>query len=263
MRPRSRLLSKRRLLLPTISEGTEETVRDLKEANALIISSHSQSVSSEDYLLSICHLAHPTFPTRDLSPDNISTPQLDPVHQKLRLSRHSGITSNTFESNHTVEAQAVGVQQGGERELSCELMLGSSDPLEYLYGHHNNLSGGMTRAFVEGRFTRQHGSRWEGLARARAHSVPHASSPDLPHQRKSSCPELDTSTNTSAPNVSPKHSLSRLQTGRGGAAATGAEGERQNPTIKQSLISQWISDCRSAWRETRVRACMLPAIAEM
>ncbi|KAG7230257.1 hypothetical protein INR49_024361 [Caranx melampygus] len=198
MRPRSRLLSKRRLLLPTIREGTEETVRDLNEANALLISSHSQSVSSEDYFLSICHLAHPTFPTRDVSPDNINTRQLDAVHQ--RLLRHSGTTSNTFEFNPTEEAQAIDAQQGGEeKELGCELMFGNADPLEYLYGHQNNLSGGVRKVFVEGRFTRRHGSIWEGQVCSRAHSIPRTSSPDLPRQRKSSCPDLETSTNTSAP----------------------------------------------------------------
>ncbi|XP_039976092.1 uncharacterized protein si:dkeyp-72g9.4 [Xiphias gladius] len=263
MRPRSRLLSKRGLLLPTITEGTEETLKDLNEANTLHIAGDSQSVSSEDYLLSICHLAHPTFPTRDVSPDNVHTRQLDVVHQGLRLSRHSGTTSTTFEFNLTEEAQAINVQQGEEKEMRDELMFGNSDPLEYLYGHQNNLSGGVRRAFVEGRFIRQHGGTWEGQARSRAHSIPRASSPDFPRQRKSSCPELHVSTNTSAPNISPKRSLSRMEAMRGSPAVRGAEGERQNPTIKQSLISQWISDCRSAWRQARVRACMLPAIAEI
>ncbi|XP_040904416.1 uncharacterized protein si:dkeyp-72g9.4 [Toxotes jaculatrix] len=263
MRPRSRLLSKRRLLLPTIREGTEETVRDLNEANMLHIPARSQSVSSEDYLLSICHLAHPTFPTRDVSPDNIHTRQLDAVHHRLRLSRHSGTTSAAFELNATEEAQAINVQQGEEKELSGKLMFGNSDPLEYLYGHQDNLSGGVRKVFVEGRFIRQHRSVWEGQGRSRAHSIPHASSLDLPRQRKSSCPELHTSTDASAPNFSPKHSLSRLEARRGSPAVRGAEGDGQSPTIKQSLISQWISDCRSAWREARVRACMLPAIAEI
>ncbi|KAM9356907.1 uncharacterized protein ABDE67_004493 [Symphorus nematophorus] len=261
MRPRSRLLSKRRLLLPTIREGTEETVRDLNEANTLHIAGHSQAVSSEDYLLSICHLAHPTFPARDASPYNSqSTRQLDTVHQRLRLSRLSGTPSGTFELNPTEEAHANDMQQAEGKELDGKLIFGISDPLEYLYGHQNNLSGGMRRAFVEGRFIRQHGSVWEGQSRSRAHSIPRASSPDLPRQRKSSCPELHTSTSTSIPNISPTHSLSRLEARRD----RGAEGtERQNPTVKHSLISQWISDCRSAWREARARACMLPAIAEI
>ncbi|XP_044061389.1 uncharacterized protein si:dkeyp-72g9.4 [Siniperca chuatsi] len=262
MRPRSRLLSKRRLLLPTIREGTEETVRDLNEANTLHIAGHGQAVSSEDYLLSICHLAHPTFTTRDVSPYNIHTRQLDSVHQRLRLSRLSG-NLTTFEFSPTEETHATDMQQGEGKELIGELMFGNSDPLEYLYGHQNNISGGVRRAFVEGRFIRQHGSTWEGQTRSRAHSIPRASSPDLPHQRKSSCPELHTSNDTSIPNVSPKHSLSRLEARKGSPADRGAEGERQNPTIKQSLISQWISDCRLAWREARVRACMLPAIAEI
>ncbi|XP_074503650.1 uncharacterized protein LOC141774744 [Sebastes fasciatus] len=252
MRPRSRLLSKRRLLLPTIREGTEEMVKDLNEANALYIAGHGQAVSSEDYLLSICHLAHPTFPTRDVSADNTH-------HQRPRLSRLGGTASTIFEFTPAEEARAVDTQQREEKELNGELTFGHSDPLEYLYGHQNNLSGGARRAFVEERFIRRHGSVWEGQARSRAHSIPRASSPDLPRQRKSSCPELHTSADTSVPNMSPKHSFSRLEARRGSPPET----ERQSPTVKQSLISQWISDCRSAWREARVRACMLPAIAEI
>ncbi|KAK9517997.1 hypothetical protein VZT92_023326 [Zoarces viviparus] len=253
MRPRSRLVSKRSLLLPTIREGTEETVRDLNEANTLHIAGHGQLVSPEDYLRSICHLASPTFPARHISPDNIRTLQLDAVHQRLRLSRLSGTTSTTFVFNPTDEAHATDMQPGKEIKLNGELMFGNSDPLEDLYGHQNNLSGDVSGAFVEGRFVRQHGSVWEGQARSRAHSIPRASSPDLP----------DTSSNTSTPTISPKHSFSRLETRRGSPADRVVEGERQSPTIKRSLISQWLSDCRSAWREARVRACMLPAIAEI
>ncbi|GAA6228914.1 uncharacterized protein LOC108899154 [Lates japonicus] len=267
MRPRSRLPSKRRLLLPTIREGTEETVRDLNEANTLHhITGHSQPVSSEDYLLSICHLAHPTFPTRDVSPDNVHARQLDAGHQRLRLSRQTGTTPTAaaFEFSPTEEAQAADAQREEEKELSSKLMFGNSDPLEYLYGygHQNNLSGGARKVFIEGRFVRQRGSVREGQARSRAHSIPRASSPDLPRQRKSSCPELHTSANTSTLNISP-NCLSRLEARGGSPAVRGAEWERQNPTVKQSLISQWISDCKSAWREARVRACMLPAIAEI
>ncbi|XP_068450634.1 uncharacterized protein si:dkeyp-72g9.4 [Clinocottus analis] len=253
MRPRSRLLSKRRLLLPTIREGTEETLRDLNEANTLHVAGRGQAVSSEDYLLSICHLASPTFTARHISPDNIHTQQLDAVHQRLRLSRLSGTTSTTFTLNPTEEAQ-----RGKEIKLNGELMFGNSDPLECLYGHQNGLSGG-----VRGAFARQRGSLWEGQARSRAHSIPHASSPDLPCQRKISCTELHTSTNTSILNISPKRSFSTSEARKGSPADSGAQGERQSPTIKQSLISQWLSDCRSAWRGARMRACMLPAIAEI
>ncbi|KAK2849225.1 hypothetical protein Q5P01_009059 [Channa striata] len=262
MRPRSRL-SKRSLLLPTITEGTEETVRDLNEANTLHIPARGQSVSSEDYFLSICHLAHPTFPTRDVSPDNPHSRQLDAPYQRPRLSRLSGTTSSTFESDPTGEARVSNKQQEEEKQLNDKLMSGNCDPLECLYGHQNNLSGGTRRVFVEGKFTSQHRSMWEGRARSRAHSIPNASSPNLSCQRKSSCPGFHTSTNTSVPNISPKHSLSRLDAERDVPTDRGAEGERQNPSFKQSLISQWISDCRSAWREARVRACMLPAIAEI
>ncbi|XP_035017812.2 uncharacterized protein si:dkeyp-72g9.4 [Hippoglossus stenolepis] len=254
MRPRSRLLSKRRLLLPTIREGTEETVRDRNEANAL----HITSVSSEDYLLSICHLAHPTFPSRDASPDNTQhTRHLEAGPQRLRR-RHSGKTSTRYELNPEEEAQGT-----EEKELSGELMFGNSDPLEFLYGHQSHLSGGVRRACAEGGFTRQHGGAWECQARSRAHSIPRASSPVPPRQRKSSCPELHPSTDTSAPGISTTRSPCRSEAPRGSPAERGAGAERQRPAAKQSLISQWISDCRSAWREARVRVCMLPAIAEI
>lgn len=253
-------------MLPTIREGSEDTLRDLNEANTLHISGHSQAVSSEDYLLSICHLAHPTFPSRDVSPDSFPTRQQDAVQQRLRPSRLSGTALTTFKFNPKEEAHASVVQRGEGNELNGELMFGNSDPLEYLYGHHNNLSalsGGVRKAFVEGRFVRQHGILWESQALARAHSIPRASSPDFSRQRKGSCPELQCTTNTSASDISPDHSLSRSEAGRVCSADRGAEGERLNPAIKQSFVSQWISDCRSAWKEARVRACMLPAIAEI
>ncbi|KAM7000204.1 uncharacterized protein LKV04_005140 [Tautogolabrus adspersus] len=252
MRPRSKRLSKRRLLLPTIREGSEEVVRDLNEAKSLIISGQCQAVSSEDYLLSICHLARPTFPSGDVSTYNVPSQQLEAMHQRLRLSRITETASNPFQSNPNEEAHDILHKE--QEEKNEELMFGRSDPLEYLYGHQNTHLGSMRRAFIEERFERHHGSAVEGRARTRAHSIPHASSPDVPRQRKSSCPELYTGSNTLIPNISPKHRR---------PADRGAEGERPTPTIKQSLLLKWISDCRAAWREARVRACMLPAIAEI
>ncbi|XP_034038056.1 protein DEPP1 [Thalassophryne amazonica] len=221
MRPKSKLLFKRRLMLPTIKEGdTEETVRDWKENNTLSMTGHS--VSSDDYLLSICHLAHPTFPIRDVSPDNVCT--------CLQLTQHGGKRPSSFRVSRS------------EENLSSRC-LGNSDPLEYLYGHQSHLSvlcssqpGAMRRAF-----SRQNGPVWE--ARTRAHSIPAASPTDLPWQSKSSCSQLDAIADASP-----------LSSG---------EEERQNPTIKPSLISRWISDCRSAWGDARARACMLPSIAEV
>lgn len=244
MRPRSRLLSKRRLLLPTITEGTEESLKDLNEAHARHNTGHSKSVSSEDYFLSICHLAHPTFPTSDVSPCNEHSGQVD---QRVRLSRSP---SGNFQLYHT-DRKTGDMKQHGEKELDASLMFGNFDPLEYIYGHQN-LSGGVV---VEGRFIKPNEVLWEGQARSRAHSIPRASSPDLSRQRKSSSPELHTSTDTSFPKSSPKHRTAKSNTRKGDKGG-------QNPN-KQSLISQWISDCRSAWREARARACMLPAIAEV
>lgn len=242
MRPRSQLLSKRRLPLPTIREGTEESVKDLNEANALHLTGHARAVTSEDYLLSICHLAHPTFPIRELSPISRHSQQVDAANQRLRLTR-PGSPSDALERN---------IQLEDDEEPSGSLAF-NSNPLEYIYGQQVSLSGG---AIVEGRFAKPGGSLWEGRPRSRAHSIPRASSPDLPRQRKNSAHELHSSASASFSQSSPKHRLARAEAKRGGDRGA------HNPS-KQSLISQWISECRSAWRETRARACMLPAIAEV
>uniref|UniRef100_A0A1A7Y7I3 Uncharacterized protein n=1 Tax=Iconisemion striatum TaxID=60296 RepID=A0A1A7Y7I3_9TELE len=245
MRPRSRLLTKGRNMLPTIREGTEETVKDV---NTFQFGDSSQGVSSEDYLLSICHLARPTFPNRDAASQNICTQQQDAVQQRLKSSRFIGTTLTSSEVK-LKEEQCVDMQQEDKKELNgfCNY-----DPLEFLYGNQNNLfalSGSVRKAFVDGRFVRQHRS-------VRSNSIPHVSGPDFSCQHKSSCPEIL----PSVPNVSRKHNSSRLEARR---VCPGAEGDRLNPGLKQSFISQWISDCRSAWREARLRACMLPAIAEV
>lgn len=254
MRPRSRLLSKRRLTLPTIKEGTEEMVRDLNEASTLHLNDHSQAVSSEDYLLSICHLARPTFPARDVSPDSFHTQQ-----HRLRPSRLIRTTLNTLDFTLKEKAQDNDVPQDEGKELNEELLYGNSDPLEYLYGYQNNFP--VLSGTVEGRFARQHGSVWQSQAYGRASSIPHASSLDFPCHRNISCPEIHS---TSVSNVSPKHSFSGSEvTGRAYPADREAEGQRLNPAMKHSLISRWISDCRSVLRDARLKACALPAIAEV
>lgn len=218
MRPRSRLLSKRSLQLPTIREGAEEAVKELNEANSL-------PTSSDDYFLSICHLAHPTFPARGASPYGRTSLQVDAA-------------------DHTTPSV-----EPREEDLARGARL---DPLEYLYGHRGHLLGGSKRPDSEGSLA----SLREGRARARAHSIPHVSSPERlqTRQRKNSFPGLRARSTTSVPNISPERNLARLEAGRQNRAETPA---------KQSLISQWISDCRSAWRVARARACMLPAIAEV
>ncbi|XP_077388362.1 uncharacterized protein LOC144025863 isoform X1 [Festucalex cinctus] len=234
MRPRSKLLSKGGLQLPTISEGTEETLRDLNEANTQCV---ADQISSDDYLLSICHLAHPTFPTGEVSP---GAQQLDGVHKRMR--------SSTFQQRQK------GVQQVERNEVS-----GSSDPLEYLYGHHNNLLTCQSRS----RAYPHDGSEWERPIRSRAHSMPHTASPGLPRQRKSSCPEIHGNTGTTVSSVSVKHDRPTLTAEKGSVADSKVDGEGVNPNKRHSMVSQWISDCRSAWREGRMRACMLPAITEI
>ncbi|KAM9741698.1 uncharacterized protein ACNS7B_012698 [Menidia menidia] len=241
MRPRSRLFSKRRLVLPTIREGAEEMVKDFNEANTLHNCDRGQAVSSEDYLLSICHLACPTSASTNVCSDNFRTLQQDAAQQRLRPSRLSGPLFS-------------------EKKLDGEMSHGNSDPLEYLYGHQNNLSGlsgSVGKTFAEGTFVRHRESVWESRAHIRPSSVTRALSPDRPHLCKSSSPDTCTTITTSVPNISPKQSLMRS------AARRACPGDRGTEGQKQSLISQWISDCRSVWRVARVRACTLPAIAEV
>ncbi|XP_057706566.1 uncharacterized protein si:dkeyp-72g9.4 [Corythoichthys intestinalis] len=242
MRPRSTVLSKGGLLLPTITEGTEETLKDLNEANTQHVADH---VSSDDYLLSICHLAHPTFPTGNVTPD---TQQLNSVRPRIRVSR----------LNHRQKAHDWGVQKVENNEV-----LGCSDPLEYLYGRHNDISTGQSksRAYPQQSNQRQIESEREKPSRSRAYSIPHTASPGLPRQRKSSCPDIHT--NTTIPSVSAKHNRPTLTAEMGKVSDNKVEGEEGNPNKRHSLVSQWISDCRSAWREGRMRACMLPAITEI
>ncbi|MEQ2263889.1 hypothetical protein XENORESO_014829 [Xenotaenia resolanae] len=251
MRPRSRLLSKRRVMLPTIREGMEEMVKDLNEANAFHFADNSQGVHSEDYFLSICHLARPTFPTRDVFSQNYQARQQEAVQQRL-------IGSALSHGSDFLQME--------EKKLTGELLCCNSDPLEYLYGNQKNLlalSGRVRKAFVEGRMVGQQSDIVEGQARRRANSIPHTSNTDLPFQHTSNCTEILSEANTSAASCSPRHSSPTSETRRVCLVDKGAEGERLNPVTQQSLISQWISDCRSAWREARLRACMLPAIAEV
>lgn len=218
-------------------------MKDLNEANALHFTGHAQSVTSEDYLLSICHLAHPTFPIREVSATGRHSDQVDTATQRLRLTR-PGSPSGGFERD---------LQREDAGEAAGSLAFSNSDPLEYIYGHQDALSGGE---IFEGRFAKPGGSLWEGRPRSRAHSIPRASSPDLPRHRKNSVPELHRSADGSLSQSSPKHRVALPETRRGGDRGA------QNPS-KQSLISLWISECRSTWREARARACMLPAIAEV
>lgn len=162
MRPRSKLLSqKRRLQLPTIREGYEDLVRDMNQLNQINQSNtlHSaqptthlgpcpHTLSSEDYLLSICHLAHPTsLPTNDI----INPRQQVSLHQRPRLPRLAVQDENSpkttalshREKSHGKDRPGmysdfitVCGRQGKDSncddpEFGC---LGASDPLEFLYG---------------------------------------------------------------------------------------------------------------------------------
>ncbi|KAJ8281571.1 hypothetical protein COCON_G00040900 [Conger conger] len=205
MRPRSRLLAKKRL--PTIREGPEEPPQD------------RACLSSEDYLLSIRELARPAFPLREQDRD-VPPPCRPPT-----------------------PAPAVATA--------------TPDPLEYLYGCRDGPASSREQ---------RGGARPGSRPLPRSHSFPRLC---LPRHapRKGSCPEIRLA---DAPGPAPSGGSPQKKPGeaepgetRGGGAPAGERKNCSGPADTHSLISSWISDCRSAWHEARSRACMLPTIAEI
>ncbi|XP_077588334.1 uncharacterized protein LOC144207026 [Stigmatopora nigra] len=204
MRPPSATLSKGGALLPTITEEVaaaaaakdRNQVKDGHEAKA-------RRLSSDDYLLSICHLAHPTFPAGHV--------QAGPP-TRARPSR----------LNRGQKARDDGVQR---RRQS-----GATDPLEYLFGRQSYPGQGDQGPS-------------EGEREKLSLAVPRADI--LGHPR---------------PRRVPGGSAPTGRAGEDGEAKGGGEG---TPGKSAWLLSQWIWDCRSAWREGRMRACVLPVITEI
>lgn len=271
MRPRSRLLAKKRL--PTIREGNEELLQDMNQAN----SCHAprDGLSSEDYLLSIRQLARPAFPLREQDRDILTLGQLEALKPSLRLPRLPPPTRPP-----TPAARGcVGPREEDERKERAESRAPSTvatatraapDPLEYLYGCRDAPTP-PTRE-MEGRLS-EGGARLGPRPLPRSQSFPRLCSPRHAH-RKGSCPEIrlaDAPLGEEPMGGSPERKPSVVAlpaqgeqeetTGRGAPA-----GERKNcsgPVDRHSMISSWIADCRSAWHEARMRACLLPTIAEI
>ncbi|XP_076836428.1 uncharacterized protein LOC143482059 isoform X2 [Brachyhypopomus gauderio] len=269
MRPRSRLLAKRGL--PTIREGYEELVQDLNQTN-------SQHTSTQDYFHSICQLAQPTFPLREPDCDILSIgtldspkpclrphrlrppPRLPPPSTSAPPVRPSDKEEEEPAGPAYLESEpAQGPERGGGGGAEHS---GTADPLEYLYGHRGALAPASRRGSVP------------PPRRARSDSFPRPrSAPDA--QRKGSCPELRLPEPGLLPaTVLQRSPLSRKKLEDGPAPARGSfpgkldgapagwGGRSGRCMDKQTMVSHWIAECRSAWREARIRACMLPAIAE-
>lgn len=255
MRPRSRLLAKRGL--PTIREGYEELVQDLNQTN-------SQHTTTQDYFLSICHLARPTFPLHEPDCDILSIGPLDSPKPCLRLHR---LRQHLQPPQAHTSASAV-QQAQNDTEIRSEPMQpevseedngpGPTDPLEYLYS--NKGASSTTRGSIPPR-------------RPRCDTFPcFSSAPDT--QRKSSCPELCLAEAFTAATVLQRSPLNRKKLDDGSSAArsgapnkldgtpAGWRGKSSRCMDKHTIVSHWIAECRSAWKEARIRACMLPAIAE-
>ncbi|KAL0974018.1 hypothetical protein UPYG_G00214310 [Umbra pygmaea] len=298
MRPRSKLQSqKRRLLLPTIREGYEGLVRDMNQLNIINQTSQSStlhssqpfphhepcphSLSSEAYLLSICHLAHPT----SLSTSDIINPRQQDCLRLPRFSAHNE-TSPTNASlcqrkeKETVQPEMYAdltVYRGqqakhyscGEPAYGC---LGAADPLEFLYSSPTH-------------YTCQSGNRMQGLDWRTHKAQPRQWQADIQLRYKSGHPEhTDTATLGRDPSPSDLTQLpvqtgtltqsytEHLQATRSntlnketqlGKQRELEKEEKESSTAVHSLISQWIAECRCAWKEASVRACILPSITDM
>ncbi|XP_015204917.1 uncharacterized protein [Lepisosteus oculatus] len=310
MRPRSRLLTTKRL--PTICEVYEEILQDMNHAstcsNAFYI--HSDCLSSEDYLQSICQLARPTFPVLQeplceiVSLNKLDALRLGPQLPKLPA---SAPLLDQMVHYHTSSKEApiftpFLTLEGVHPRLNKS---SNADPLEYLYGQHNAscLQGTKNNRKLTERT--EVGDVWGSKghsqlktveashSRQRANSFPQLCSP-RPMQRKISCPELqleglatqtpnsddsiwtsltgqvwphppkDKKPSVMKPPPRSSQSLCHSET----KCNSSIRNERSfgscfGQTDKQNMISSWIADCKSAWKEARIRACMLPAIAEM
>uniref|UniRef100_A0A8C9WEZ6 Uncharacterized protein n=1 Tax=Scleropages formosus TaxID=113540 RepID=A0A8C9WEZ6_SCLFO len=121
MRPRSRLLAKKRL--PTIREGSE----DCRSPGA----GHQEALSSEAYLQSICQLARPAFPVREPDRDILALGSLDQLKPGVPTWPPSPVTRR-YTHRDGQPGHGVGAQSLSDT--------GAPDPLEYLYGHRNTSS---------------------------------------------------------------------------------------------------------------------------
>ncbi|XP_024253919.1 uncharacterized protein LOC112231412 [Oncorhynchus tshawytscha] len=297
MRPRSRLLAKRGL--PTIREGYEELVQDMNQANSLHLPPHGQvhsSLSTQDYFLSICQLACPTFPLAQPDCDILTVGSMASLRPCLRLHRlrdpvplcqplisnvshHTQLEQEESQSECSGPERVVNVSSG---QTSSRVLPSVSDPLEFIYGHGEALLLAACRA------PDSQGCKGEGRESVtqlrpqpplRADSFPRMCSAPLT-QHKGSCPELclmdpsdqekknpdpappqTSSSDQQKPDASSPLSW-RFQNDSDRAPA-GGRGKCTRYMDKHTMVSHWIADCRSAWREARVRVCMLPAIAEM
>ncbi|TSL04393.1 hypothetical protein Baya_4073 [Bagarius yarrelli] len=246
MRPRSRLLAKRGL--PTIREGSEELVHDLNQTN-------SQHSSAQDYFHSICQLARPTFPLHEPDRDILSIGRLDSPKPCLRPHRlrqfaHPLINpvNNPTTQSHTVETLGPPTSEPDQAQSSEQDRPTSTDPLEYLYGYRDTEACSSS-------------SRRASVPLHRARSVP---CPGLDRQNKGTCPDLRLPESVPSPVVPQRSPLSRkkFDSAKAESAHCGWRPKSSRSPDKQTIVSHWISECRSAWKEARIRACMLPAIAE-
>ncbi|KAL2095228.1 hypothetical protein ACEWY4_009947 [Coilia grayii] len=298
MRPRSRLLVKRGL--PTIREGYEEMVQDMNQANSQHTppGTQPQSLSTQDYLLSICQLARPTFPLREPDWDILSMAPMDMSKPCPRLHRHRepARPASPISTAHTqkqAKGEAPETKDEAPEASGCvptepvaassaqSPVEMSSDPLEYLFSSR----GSQSPQRLEERGCRT-------ACRPRSGSFPRASALAPPAaRRKSSCPELrlatpmPTTPPASTPDDSPaspatltqRSPLTKKKHGadqRSLSAVAGSlakshsaphaesRGKGGQVVDKNSMVSHWIAECRSAWREAMIHACMLPALAE-
>ncbi|XP_041078898.1 uncharacterized protein si:dkeyp-72g9.4 [Polyodon spathula] len=293
MRPRSRLLTKKKL--PTICEAYEEILQDKNDSNKLYI--HSDSLSSEDYLQSICQLAQPTFPVLENNICEVqSSNRLNSQKQAPHLPRLPPLASPPTPMHPYLSSCLQGTLlsdiislEGVSLTLNKNISpLFRPDPLEQLYGHRDTFH--LKDSKGQSRFSKT--TREHVITMPRKNSCPELTleaqtnldsqcAPGTPSNKETSsanlpgqvwpCPPKENNLKERNPKTNSRrhHSLVKipeeLKT-KGSSAAVSEENlcsSQSEFPEKHGMIYNWITDCRSAWKEARVTACMLPAIAEM
>ncbi|KAG7465166.1 hypothetical protein MATL_G00173400 [Megalops atlanticus] len=274
MRPRSRLLAKKRL--PTIREGYEELLQDMNQANSYHAPCHAHHdvLSSEDYLRSICQLARPTFPLQEPDSDILTLGQLEALKPSLRLPRISTparpLTPTARSCGRREEQQRrdkpgcsvlshiVALPDGVTPHLGKDGCHGAPDPLEYLYGHRSGpasstcLGQDAKGRLGQGEVPGEGGARPGSRPLPRAHSFPRLCSPRHTW-RKSSCPEISLEDSPSAPPLPPRLCQPALPTQRG-------EAQFQQTALPEDPGQGWR---RPLWTEGEVRRLHRQALHDL
>ncbi|KPP57645.1 hypothetical protein Z043_124610 [Scleropages formosus] len=256
--------------LPTIQERYEEQVENTNQLNSLTNPSkvRREVYTTEDYLQSICQLASPTFTVPELR--ILTLKPLDPLKRNPwlpRVPRSPRLKDRAVEKNGHQDGTNM-LLNTSEPEISnvdSEQSESAASPLEYIYRNDDVLlsisqdhqcsgrgeepsrcprcvRGTCSPSSVPNLWSLHSGSLTNDLSSARLQQQP------LPAQQQEPL----------------KNKQPSLRSHGETDGSTGSRREMFGARVdKNSAISRWTEGCTSAWKEARVQACVLPAIAEV